>query len=283
VDPELVAEAERLAARPYRSAPRILIDVALWTAAAWAAARIDRSWVTAIAVVLIGAVPLHDLLVLGHEGSHGLLARRAWLNEALSWFALGTVGISRVAHREFHQDHHRAPHQAGDPEYELFASVVRRVPGWSYLVIPLFATVGINSYPFRAARPAALRRLVLLDVALAALLHAALLFALGARHYLVFIVAPMFTGLLVATLVRSICEHHAVPEGEARSIAASRLIDVLWSNVNYHDEHHRFPGVPCAQLPSLRRLLGAQVRVERGYLRTTIALLKTATHFTTGA
>lgn len=242
-------------------------------------------------MAFIGAVPLHDLLVQGHEGTHDLISRRKWLNETLSWFTLGLVGISRAAHREFHHDHHRQPHEAADPEFQLFDRVVHRVPGWAYLLIPFAAAAGVNAYPFRVAKPPEVRRRVVLDLALCGVLHGALLLVLGIRTYLLFVVAPMFTGLLGATVVRSICEHHAVPEGDewtnARSIETNPVVGFLWSNVNHHLEHHLFPGVPFHELPALRRLLAEEyvrrgAHVERGYLRTTLALLRERQHFKPG-
>jgi fatty acid desaturase len=287
-DAELLAAVREMSAARYLSIPRILLDVLLWAGAAAAAVRIGGPWASVVAILFIGAVPLHDLLVQGHEGSHDLISRRPWLNEAMSWFALGIVGISRTAHREFHLDHHRSPHGPDDPEFRLFDRVVKGVPGWAYLLIPFAATAGVDAYPFLAKKPARVRRAVVLDLALSALLHGALVAALGLRVYLLFVVGPMFTGLLLVNVVRSVCEHHAVPAGDewqnARSIETSPFVGFLWSNVNFHLEHHLYPRVPFHRLPRLRRLLAGEygrrgAHLSRGYLRTTVSLLREREHF----
>jgi len=120
------------------------------------------------------------------------------------------------------------------------------------------------------------------------LLHAAIAFILGGRRYLLFVIAPMVTGLYVASVLRSITEHHDVSEGSkwtnARSIVTHPLMEFLWSNVNYHLEHHLYPSVPYHALPKLRQALSPefqahQSNVANGYGRTALNLLKDPQHF----
>ena len=288
-DTDLASAVRRLAASRYRSVPRIVLDVGLWIGVAALALWVDRTWSTILAAVFIGAFPLHDLLIHGHEATHDLVSRRPLVNDGLGWFTLALAGISLTAHREFHLEHHRAPHCARDPEFLLFDRVVRGVPGWAYLLIPFAAAAGIDSHPFRAGRPWRVRRRVLLELLGAALLHGALLALAGVRSYLLFVTAPMLTGLMAATVLRSVCEHHAVPEGNAwtnaRSVESGPVLSFLWSNVNHHLEHHLFPAVPYHELPALRRLLSDEyprrgAHLGRGYLRTAASLLRERDHFT---
>ena len=289
-DTELASVVRRLADSGYRSVPRILLDLGLWIGAAALALWIDNAWTTIVIAVFIGAFPLHDLLIHGHEATHDLASRRSWLNDSLGWFTLALTGISLTAHREFHLEHHRAPHCARDPEFQLFDRVVKGVPGWAYLLIPFAAAAGIDSYPFRAGALLRVRARVLLELLGAAALHAALLALAGPRAYLWFVVTPMLTGLMAATVLRSVCEHHAVPEGSAwtnaRSVESGPVLSFLWSNVNHHLEHHLFPAVPYHELPALRRLLAEEfarrgAQLGRGYLRTAASLLRQGDHFTT--
>jgi fatty acid desaturase len=273
---------------PYHSLPRIAFDVALWVGLAGAALAAGRWWASLVAAVLIGAVPFHDLLVQGHEGTHGLISRHRGLNELLSGFTLGLGGISIAAHRAFHLDHHRHAHTAQDPEFQLFDRLARGVPGWTYLFVPAAATLGVDAYGLRPAASPRLRRETLRDLAGIALLHGGLAWAAGPRLYLWFVVAPMALGLFPVTIVRSICEHHAVSDATewtlARSMRTSRWVERLWSNVNYHLEHHLHPTVPYHRLPELRGLLSGRYAeqaspVARGYLRTALALLREPNHF----
>ena len=75
-------------------------------------------------------------------------------------------------------------------------------------------------------------------------LHLGIAVLLGWRRYLIFVIAPMLSGLYAASVFRSVTEHHDVTEGSvwtnARSIVTHPALEFLWSNVNYHLEHHLY-------------------------------------------
>jgi fatty acid desaturase len=280
--------AENLGAEAYRSIPRISLDVCLWIGTAALAIYLHRWWVTATGVFVIGFGPFHDLLVQGHEGTHDLISRNPRVNDLFTWFTLALAGISAEAHRRFHLDHHHYAHTAQDPEYQFFDRVVRGVPGWAYFLIPAFAQIGVNAYGFEKKMPAEVRGRIVVELAGVIVLHAAMALFLGWQRYLLFVLLPMVTGLYVASVLRSVTEHHDVTEGSAwtnaRSIVTHPLIEFLWSNVNYHLEHHLYPAVPYHALPELRRALTADYRahqsnVENGYGRTALVLLRDPRHF----
>jgi fatty acid desaturase len=282
------ALAENLSAKTYRSIPRICLDVCLWIGTAALAICLHRWWVTATSVFVIGFGPFHDLLVQGHEGTHDLISRNRRVNDLFTWFTLALAGISAEAHRRFHLDHHHYAHTAEDPEYQFFDRVVRGVPGWAYFLIPAFAQIGVNAFGLQKKMPAEVRRRIVRELAGAILLHAGMALFLGWRRYLLFVLSPMVTGLYVASVLRSVTEHHDVTEGSvwtnARSIVTHPLIEFLWSNVNYHLEHHLYPSVPYHALPELRRALTADYRahqsnVQNGYGRTALLLLRDPRHF----
>jgi len=288
VDAHVDSLAQDLSTRSYRSIPRIFLDLLLWMGAAALAMYLHRWWFTAAGIFVIGFGPFHDLLVQGHEGTHNLISRNRRVNDFFTWFTLGLTGISAEAHRRFHLDHHHYAHTAEDPEYQFFDRVVRGVPGWAYFFIPVFAQLGVNTYGLQKKMPAEVRRRVLLELAGAAVLHGTLMFVVGWRRYLLFVIAPMVTGLYVASVLRAVTEHHDVTAGSewtnARSIVTHPLIEFLWSNVNYHLEHHLYPSVPYHALPELRKALGTDYQahrsnVESGYGRTALTLLCDPRHF----
>jgi fatty acid desaturase len=288
VESQVHSLAENLSAKAYRSIPRICLDVCLWIGTAALAIYLHRWWVTATSVFVIGFGPFHDLLVQGHEGTHDLISRNRRVNDLFTWFTLALAGISAEAHRRFHLDHHHFAHTAQDPEYQFFDRVVRGVPGWAYFLIPAFAQIAVNAYGLQKKMPAAVQRRIVLELAGVFLLHAAMALSFGWQRYLLFVLCPMVTGLYVASVLRSVTEHHDVTEGSAwtnaRSIVTHPLIEFLWSNVNYHLEHHLYPSVPYHALPELRRALTAdylahQSNVENGYSRTALVLLRDPRHF----
>jgi fatty acid desaturase len=288
VSPQVDSLAQNLSAKSYRSIPRVFLDLLLWMGTAVLAAYFHRWWFTAVSIFAIGFGPFHDLLVQGHEGTHDLISRNRRVNDFFTWFTLALGGISAEAHRRFHLDHHHYAHTPQDPEYQFFDRVVSGVPGWAYFFIPVCAQIGVNGYGLQKKMPAEVRRRIVLELGGAVLLHAAVGFVFGWRRYLFFVFAPMVTGLYVASVLRSVTEHHDVTEGSewtnARSIVTHPLIEFLWSNVNYHLEHHLYPSVPYHALPELRRALATncqahQSNVGSGYGRTALTLLRDPRHF----
>jgi fatty acid desaturase len=280
--------AESLSAKSYRSIPRIFLDLLLWIGMAGLAIYFARWWFTAVVIFGIGFGPFHDLLVQGHEGTHDLISRNRGVNDFFTWWTLAFAGISAEAHRRFHLDHHHYAHTARDPEYRFFERVVPGVPGWAYFFIPVCAQIGVNAYGLEKKMPAGVRRRIALELAGAVILHATVAFLLGWRRYLLFVFLPLVTGLYVASVLRSVTEHHDVTEGSewtnARSIVTHPVIEFLWSNVNYHLEHHLYPRVPYHALPELRQALTAeyqahQSNVGNGYGRTALTLLRDPRHF----
>ena len=286
--PQVELLAKTLSRQSYRSIPRIFLDLLLWAGVAGLAIYAHRWWVTVISVFLIGFGPFHDLLVQGHEGTHDLISRNRRVNELFTWFTLALAGISAEAHRRFHLDHHHYAHTEKDPEYQFFNRVLRGVPGWAYFLIPAFAQVAVNLYGLRRESPPNARRRVALELAAGCALHAGSAYLLGLKSYLLFVAAPMLSGLYVASVLRSVTEHHDVVAGDewtnARSIVTHPILEFLWSNVNYHLEHHLYPSVPYHALPELRRALVPQYlshgsTLDRGYGHTALTLLRDPRHF----
>ena len=275
-----------LARAPYWAVGRILADLALWAGAVAFAVHANATWVNILAIAFIGAIPLHDLLVHGHDGTHRLISRIRPVNEFFLWLNHAVTGISGTAYRAFHLDHHRFAQTDRDPEVRL----LRRLSGgrgWGYLLLPLASHLAVNGHPFFVRKRLAVRARTLVELAAAAALHATLAAVLGLRTYLLFCAAPVFTSLAAVVVLRSICEHHGTDAGNrwtnTRTMEAGRVLGILWSNTNYHLEHHLAPNVPFQMMPRLRRLLlaraaGRRIVVGRGYLRTAFALLREPEH-----
>ena len=266
----------------YWSMPRIMVNLALWAGMVALAKASGNGWMLAWAIVVIGAIAMHDLLAQGHEGIHGMIARRRWLNEGFTWLTHAVVGFSGTAYRAFHLDHHRYAQTERDPEYRLLNRLIRGAPGWTYLLTPVVFHLAINIYPMRTrghrdAVPNTIRDLLAMIA-----LHAGLMAWLGTSTYLWFVVTPLGTSFAAAMIIRSICEHHGTPSGNrwtnTRTTMTMPLVSLVWSNVNYHLEHHLFPFIPFHQLPRVRYLLAEEMArrgciTDVGYLATSGRLL----------
>jgi fatty acid desaturase len=94
---------------------------------------------------------------------------------------------------------------------------------------------------------------------------------------LLYWIVPLLTVFLAIRYLRNVAEHYAVEHehvlNESRTVLAPfwELWLIAPWGLNYHLEHHLFPGVPCFRLGELHRLLMARepypeiAHVTRGY------------------
>lgn len=231
------------------------------------------SWLAAIPI--IGSRQL-GLLILMHDGAHGMLAKRVWLNRLLCQLGCAWPTLADAdAYRRYHLRHHAHTMQPADPDLILTGHYpISRASLWRKLRRDL---LGLTGYAQRRAQfTAALgaadwawwRRLAhfwqalgpqcLVNLALAVLLTQ----AVGWYAWPLLWLLPLLTWQQLVLRVRNIAEHAAVPDGNdplrnARSVRANWLerafIAPYW--VNYHLEHHLLMWVPCYRLPALHAML----------------------------
>jgi hypothetical protein len=184
--------------------------------------------------------------------------------------------MSAVGYRGLHLTHHRYAHTEGDPEYRLMSGCIRSAPGMAWLLMPVAGIVAANLWPFSGTwRHAGRASAELLG---SVVLHATLIALLGST-YATFVLLPMITSLYAVVALRSLCEHHGLPAGATRSVVTWGWVSFLWSNANYHLEHHRAPAAPYHLLPEVRKLGSEQDAIARGYLATGLRLFAEPAHF----
>lgn len=88
---------------------------------------------------------------------------------------------------------------------------------------------------------------------------------------------------MVLSNVRGLAEHLGTGFGNAltrtRTTTSNAVVSFLMCNLNYHLEHHLFPGVPWYNLKKVHRLLASlyarhEVHVERSYLPGALRALR---------
>jgi fatty acid desaturase len=73
------------------------------------------------------------------------------------------------------------------------------------------------------------------------------------------------------------CMSEAVPDHRysTRSLACALVPRLLYWNMNFHVEHHLYPGVPFHALPEVNRLVKHELpRPTRGAIRANIEILQ---------
>lgn len=242
--------------------------------------------VLSLTAFVIGFGPLHDILVQGHDATHGLAARNRRWNAFWLWFCHALVGISGRAYRAFHLDHHQHTHTEEDPEAWFYDPANGQPGGWDSLRLTWATHRVVNTWRTRhtKVRP----NEIAIDLLGMVGLHAGLVLLLGTWLWATLLVLPVFTGLAVAVVLRALTEHHGAPRGtnlqNTRWTRAHRILQWLWTNVDHHLEHHLAPWVPADRLPEVRAvitpLLEARGRtLDEGLIPTASTLFAEPVHF----
>lgn len=245
-----------------------------------------------LAAMVIGSRQL-GLLILMHDGAHGLLCRNRRLNDLLSqvFCALPTFADTFI-YRGYHLKHHARTLYDDDPDIVLTGHYpITRASLRRKLLRDLSGRTGLSQRraQFSAAagrrdEPVAVRLRKFAATLGPHLLVNALLFgtAVAAGHWIVYPLLwllPLVTWQQLVLRVRNIAEHAVVrgrddPFGNARTTTANVIerlfVAPYW--VNYHLEHHLMMWVPCYRLPLLRRFLlangyGDRMLGANGYLQ----------------
>lgn len=249
----------------------------------WLVAEKGTWWAFLLAFVVVSSRQ-QALLNVYHDCVHNhFVPGRRWNERVAIVFAASPCGSPFYASRARHLAHHRLLATAQDPDAKLHTGDDKRsargvvryfafglVGG--YVATVMFETEAVAVEPALRRRD---RRNVVLGQAV---LFAAMTLLVGWWAYPLLWLLPLGTLTAGMHMVRSFCEH-AITSEEATS-HGDRLISVRSNPVeralvapfymNYHAEHHLFPGVPARRLPAVQRRLqsrpdGAAHLIRRTY------------------
>lgn len=212
------------------------------------------------------AMLLIGMGVLSHDAVHGVLFRSRFWNEFWGGLLAALVLIPLQANREFHMAHHRYAHQPGrDPENPMHQSSFL----FALTVGPFVALAAQYRVLFAMARRGAaiavLKDIFFIGTALA--IYLLLLPALGVSLALTW--GPTWLALPLVFSVRALADHYGIPPVLADAKAAAgpetgddvrqqlsgwvvltpAWLQWLWSHVNYHEVHHKYPYLSHHYLP----------------------------------
>lgn len=228
-----------------------------------------------LAAMVIGSRQL-GLLILMHDGAHGVLCANRRLNNFLSqWLCAFPTIADTFVYRRYHLNHHARTLHDDDPDIVLTghypitrASLRRKLlrdltgrTGFSQRRTQFLAALGPIDGPLRNRLRSFYRQLGRQYAVQVALL---LLFSSLGHWYLypLLWVVPLLTWQQLVLRIRNIAEHAVVgdcddPFQNARTTVANPIERLLVAPyfVNYHLEHHLLMWVPCYRLPLLRQFL----------------------------
>jgi fatty acid desaturase len=249
---------------------------------------------------LVNGVFIIGLGVLGHDANHRVLFRNQFFNELIGGLSAVAVLVPFNANRQFHLTHHSYAHQRElDPESSMhnrpfwlaasLGSQIGLLLQYRIFLVNLLTRSFDRRYTWR----------VLADLgylAAGAAFYFALPLALGVD--LRWTVLPTLLAFPLVFAWRAMSDHYGVPAVRRKSQQAQDVIDVvacdpaerarvtgwvvlthpllqwLWSSVNFHEVHHKYPYLAHCHLAGVFEHTREQVPylVAQGYTRSLLNL-----------
>jgi fatty acid desaturase len=257
-------------------------------------------WVCGILLLLalFNSVIVLAMAILAHDAVHRVLFRRLFWNELIGGLLSALALFPFYSNRQFHLTHHRSAHQPDrDPEQYMhdrhflsaltYGSVLALLLQYRVLFGNLFQHLGERRYYARVVKDVAL-------ISCTGIFYFVLVPAAGVS--LLCSVLPTIGVSLLVFGYRAISDHYGIPPVHHRAsktertldadgedwhdgqrtvqdqvsgwvILTSPLLEWVWSHVNYHEVHHRFPWLSHAHLKPVFEATRRQVPyvVAEGY------------------
>lgn len=230
------------------------------------------TWWAILAFAAYGVVFVIPAVTKNHEHGHGTPFRTPWMNEAMYQFTSFLVFNLPTRGRWFHARHHSDTVIAGyDPE--IFEP---RPPKWHFLVRWFFGYIYLSiiyslfRYSFRYFTamekdviPLSERSKVIWESRVFLLLYGlvvAMCFYFESLLPLMLVGLPMFYGYFLMGLLDAL-QHLGLYEDTVdhrlctRTFYINPLFRFIYTNMNYHVEHHMYPMIPYYNLPALHKAI----------------------------
>ncbi|MBP1885999.1 fatty acid desaturase family protein [Sinorhizobium mexicanum] len=286
IDPR---ELKRLSVlQPRKTLTAIATDWTIITAAIAVSEYAGNILVYVIAIAVI-AGRMHAFGCMVHEAAHYRIIRDRklsdWMSDILlAWPVLATVD----GYRQNHLAHHQHANTDADPDWVAkrdlaqFTFPQKLARGIAQLLGYLVAVNSVRDFIHMAKRISKTDRSTPAYKALRLgfYLSAAVVFtALGIwREFVLYWLVPFFTFFCLFLYVRSVAEHFGNMDYGDELTSSRTVYPYAWEklffaphNINYHLEHHLYPGVPYYNLPELHAILmrnkayAEKAHITRGY------------------
>lgn len=244
----------------------LVLHYGIWLASAAAAIASDNLLI-GICAYLLGGLSLSTLSVLSHESSHNLFTRNPRIDRWIGFICGIPILFSAMGYRIMHPIHHKRLRTVEDPDDIENATKDPAVLRWVYVAV-FFVSV----YLYLIMVPANAFRKGMRSEKTVVILE---FFGMAGIVALGWILLPaqwMIEGWLLPLIVagqianiRGIAEHGMTTSGnemtDTRTVATHPVLSFLMCNINYHIEHHLYPGVPWYNLPKVHKLLQEEYRI----------------------
>ncbi len=244
----------------------ILFYIILWIVAGAIILTTNHLIVQLGASFFIGC-SISGLPIMMHEASHQLLSKRKSLNRFLGFICGAPALLSLSSYISMHNLHHSKTHTEHDPD-NIENSAKGIIPLW--LIYYIVLVIGVPAYiptvavvGYRNANRARRRRILVEYVAIAAIMLT-ILATTPFEYFLKLWLIPLAFATCI-TNVRGLAENGLTTGGSVfthtRTVLSNRFVRFMMCNLNYHIEHHLFPGIPWYNLPKAHELMREHYRI----------------------
>lgn len=240
--------------------------IALWITAGILFFRTD-SLLIHIPLYFLMTCSMVGLSVLMHESNHNLLFKNKHLNR-WTGFICGLPSLVAVsAYRTLHLAHHAHTSTPEDPD-SMDQAAPKSVP--IVLFYYLFLIIGAYLYlihlvkmSLTIANTTEKRNNILVEYSLIAMSFFLFFWFIPFSIILHIWLIPLLIAAQL-TNVRGLAEHGLTTTNnvftETRTVTSNRFVSFMMNNLNYHLDHHLFPGIPWYNLPTLHAILSDEYK-----------------------
>lgn len=221
----------------------------------------DSPWFIPIgvAVSLLVTNIIRGLGAIAHDAVHGSVSKNKTLGYLASLLCWAPTGMSVTIYSNYHLHHHKIANTYPDVDNVVVSDYTTN-PFLARVLLLVIYTFGYPIYflfnMFRYMGRLSLWKKIKMHIEL--VLWWGLVFfvwrALPGKVFFFLYGLPFILGAGLASLT-SMIEHFQMEPGEdaysSRTYGTkAHITNFIWNNVSYHNEHHKFPGIPWYNLRS---------------------------------
>lgn len=200
---------------------------------------------------------IRGLGAIAHDAVHGNCSRSKFWSYVISLLCWAPSGMSVTIYTNYHLHHHKIANTYPDVDNFVVTDYTRN-PALAKALLLAVYTFGYPIYflfcMFRYVKRLSPWQRIRMNLELLGFWSLIVLAYFKLPFFVVLFgyIVPFVFGSMIAS-VTSMIEHYEMLPGDdaysSRTYATrSHFMNFLWNNVSYHNEHHKFPGIPWYNL-----------------------------------